>query len=152
MVGCWCGYLSGVRCRLAYGPADATATLASVKSRLVYLYRLTRVVPDKGPLNARSSLTHIFISILKIIFAHFVAGIGLCYYTVVVHGFVKTNAKHYQAQVVQELVLRSIYYAHEMYHLIVGGIWRLNVTPFFNDTAEVNRVQWNLQLADVIML
>ena len=26
VVGCWCGYLSGVRCRLAYGPADATAT------------------------------------------------------------------------------------------------------------------------------
>ena len=25
-VGCWCGYLSGVRCRLAYGPADAIAT------------------------------------------------------------------------------------------------------------------------------
>jgi len=25
-VGCWCGYLSGVRCRLfAYGPDDATA-------------------------------------------------------------------------------------------------------------------------------
>ena len=24
--GCWCGYLSGARCRLAYGPADATAT------------------------------------------------------------------------------------------------------------------------------
>jgi len=26
VVGCWCGYLSGVRCRLAYGLADATAT------------------------------------------------------------------------------------------------------------------------------
>ena len=26
VVGCWSGYLSGVRCRLAYGPADATAT------------------------------------------------------------------------------------------------------------------------------
>jgi len=25
-VGCWHGYLSGVRCRFAYGPADATAT------------------------------------------------------------------------------------------------------------------------------
>ena len=25
-VGCWRGYLSGARCRLAYGPADATAT------------------------------------------------------------------------------------------------------------------------------
>ena len=24
--GCWRGYLSGSRCRLAYGPADATAT------------------------------------------------------------------------------------------------------------------------------
>jgi len=24
--GCWCGYLSGARCRLAYGPADTTAT------------------------------------------------------------------------------------------------------------------------------
>ena len=26
VVGCWCGSLSGARCRLAYGPADATAT------------------------------------------------------------------------------------------------------------------------------
>jgi len=26
VVGCWRGYVSGVRCRLAYGPADATAT------------------------------------------------------------------------------------------------------------------------------
>jgi len=26
VVGCWRCYLSGVRCRLAYGPADATAT------------------------------------------------------------------------------------------------------------------------------
>ena len=25
-MGCWCGCLSGARCRLAYGPADATAT------------------------------------------------------------------------------------------------------------------------------
>jgi len=25
-VGCWHGYLSGARCRLAYGPADATVT------------------------------------------------------------------------------------------------------------------------------
>ena len=55
MVGCWHGCLSGARCRLAYGPADATAThsaIASVKSRLVlpFWYRLTRVVPDKGPL------------------------------------------------------------------------------------------------------
>jgi len=25
VVGCWCGYLSGVRCKFAYGPADATA-------------------------------------------------------------------------------------------------------------------------------
>ena len=52
-VGCWCGCLSGARCRLAYGPADATSThrlLASVKSRLVlpFWYRLTWVVRKKG--------------------------------------------------------------------------------------------------------
>ena len=26
LVGCWHGYLSAARCRLAYGPADVTAT------------------------------------------------------------------------------------------------------------------------------
>jgi len=26
VVGYWCGCLSGARCRLAFGPADATAT------------------------------------------------------------------------------------------------------------------------------
>jgi len=26
VVGCWCGYLAGARCRFAYGRADATAT------------------------------------------------------------------------------------------------------------------------------
>jgi len=56
VVGCWRGYLSGVRCRLAYGPADAAAThclFASVKSRLVlpFWYRFNWVVLDKGPLN-----------------------------------------------------------------------------------------------------
>jgi len=54
--GCWHGYLSGARSRLAYGPADATAThytLATVKSRLVlpFWYWLTQVVLEKGPLN-----------------------------------------------------------------------------------------------------
>jgi len=56
-VGCWRGYLSGARCRLACSPADAchchSLSLAPVKSRLVlpFWYQLTRVVPDKGPLN-----------------------------------------------------------------------------------------------------
>jgi len=62
---CWCGYLSGVMCRLfAFGPADATAyqnqyeiSLASFKSRLVlpFWYRLTQVVLEKRPLNGCSS-------------------------------------------------------------------------------------------------
>ena len=34
VVGCWCGYLSGARCRLAYGPADATATAVSCFSKI----------------------------------------------------------------------------------------------------------------------
>ena len=51
--------LSGVMCRLAYGPADATVnhSLASVKSILVlrFWYRLTWLVLEKGPLNVRNS-------------------------------------------------------------------------------------------------
>ena len=53
-VECRRSHLSGARCRLAYGPDDATAThYASVKSRLVlpFWYRLTWVGPDKGSLN-----------------------------------------------------------------------------------------------------
>ena len=65
LAGCWCGCLSGARCRLAYDPADATATLASVKSRLVlpFWYRLTLVVPDKGPLNGCLFLTAFFVEV-----------------------------------------------------------------------------------------
>ena len=53
MVRCWHGYLSGMRCRLAYGPADATATHCLLLPRLdlPFWYRLIRVVPEKGPLN-----------------------------------------------------------------------------------------------------
>jgi len=50
------GYLSGARCRLAHGPADAAAThclLLQQNSRLVFQfwYRFIQVVPVKGPLN-----------------------------------------------------------------------------------------------------
>jgi len=54
---CWCGYLSGARCRLfAYGPADATASQDS-KSRLAlpFWYRLTQAVVEKRPLNGCSN-------------------------------------------------------------------------------------------------
>ena len=41
--GCWCGYLSGERCRLAHGPADATATHCLVPAhpvkRVFVVYR-----------------------------------------------------------------------------------------------------------------
>jgi len=42
---CWCGYLSGARCRLAYGPADATAThcLLSCSSKIQIVF--TFLVP-----------------------------------------------------------------------------------------------------------
>ena len=52
----WC--LSGARCRLAYGPADATVTHCHCHSLVLpFLYLLTRVVPDKGPLNGRMRST-----------------------------------------------------------------------------------------------
>jgi len=45
------GMVTGARCRLAYGPADATATHCRIKSRLLlpFWYRFTWVVPDKKP-------------------------------------------------------------------------------------------------------
>ena len=56
VVGCWCGYLSGARLDSCIWPSWChchSLSLASVKSRLVlpFWYRLTWVVPDKGPLN-----------------------------------------------------------------------------------------------------
>ena len=52
VVGRWHGYLSGARCRLAYGPADATALNGSCISKiplvLPFWYRLTWVVPEEG--------------------------------------------------------------------------------------------------------
>ena len=53
VVGWWHGYLAEARCTPAYGPADGwchcySLSLASVKSSW---YRLTRVVPQRGPLN-----------------------------------------------------------------------------------------------------
>jgi len=61
---CWCGYLSGARCKLfAYGPTDVTAiskpplSLASYKSRLVvpFWYWLAEVFLQKRLLNGCSS-------------------------------------------------------------------------------------------------
>ena len=63
-MGCWCGYLSGVRCRLfAYGPADATVIQKSHHLLphlnpdwfLPFWYRLIQVVLRKRPLNSCSS-------------------------------------------------------------------------------------------------
>ena len=55
VVGCCCGYLSGVMCRLAHGSADATGThclcFSKIQIGFAFCYRLTWVVPDKGPLN-----------------------------------------------------------------------------------------------------
>jgi len=38
VVGCWHGYLSGARCRLAYGPADATATHCFSKIQIGFTF------------------------------------------------------------------------------------------------------------------
>ena len=43
----WHGYMAGARCRLAYGPADATATcLSKIQIGFTFLGS-----PDKGPRN-----------------------------------------------------------------------------------------------------
>ena len=38
VVGCWCSYLSGARCRLAYGPADATTVSCFSKIQIAFTF------------------------------------------------------------------------------------------------------------------
>jgi len=56
VVGCWRGYLSAVRCRLAYGPADAThCLLLQTKIQIGFTFLVPAhpgsPVPENGPLN-----------------------------------------------------------------------------------------------------
>jgi len=54
VVGCWHGYLSWARCRLAYGPADATAThclFSKIQIGFIFLVPAHLCSPGKGPLN-----------------------------------------------------------------------------------------------------
>jgi len=74
VLGCWCGYLSGTRWRLAYGLANATATHCLLLHLnpdwfcLLVPDRLTWAVPDKGPLNVCVCvLKHIRPSIVTIV-------------------------------------------------------------------------------------
>jgi len=53
-VGCWRGYLSGARCRLAYGPANATATVSCFSKIQIGFFFLVPAhlgSPGKEPLN-----------------------------------------------------------------------------------------------------
>jgi len=63
VVGCWRGYLSGSEVQTCIWPSWChchSLSLASVKSRLVlpFWYWLTRIVPEKGPLNVCVCVTY----------------------------------------------------------------------------------------------
>jgi len=45
LVGCWHGYLSGARCRFAYGPADPTATHCLLLQEIQIGFGFTFLVP-----------------------------------------------------------------------------------------------------------
>jgi len=52
VVGCWHGYLSGARFRLAYGPADATAfCFSKIQIGFTFVVPAHPGSPGKGPLN-----------------------------------------------------------------------------------------------------
>jgi len=74
VVGCWCGYLPGARCRLAYGLADATATVScfsKIQIGLPFWYRLTRIVPEK------KSIKHVCVCVCCMV--HSIAGCDWCH-------------------------------------------------------------------------
>jgi len=99
VVGCWRGYLSGARCRLAYGLADATAIHCLSKCRigLPFWYWLTQVDPDKGPLNVCVCVRACVHVVVKMewctTFTHFISTVGLalsgclCYSGLVEDGY-----------------------------------------------------------------
>jgi len=43
--GCWCGYLSGARCRFAYGPADPNVTHRLLLQEIQIGFGFTFLVP-----------------------------------------------------------------------------------------------------------
>ena len=53
LVGCWRGYLSGASCRLHMAQLMPLPLTVSCFSKMVlpFWYRLTRLIPEKGPLN-----------------------------------------------------------------------------------------------------
>ena len=52
VVGCWHGYLSGARCRLAYGPVDATVScFGKIQIGFAFLVLAYLGSPGKGLLN-----------------------------------------------------------------------------------------------------
>jgi len=55
VVGCWHGYLSGARCRLAYGPADATD--AARQFGLTVSLKKTEVMLQSYPTNQSATAT-----------------------------------------------------------------------------------------------
>jgi len=65
-MGCWRGYLSAARCIWPSGFHCHSLSCASVKSRLVlpFWYWLTRVVPDKGPLNGYVCVCYLYLRVL----------------------------------------------------------------------------------------
>ena len=71
VLGCWHGYLSGARCRLAYGPADATAThcLLLQKNQIGFTFLVPAHLgsPDKGALS-RCILSFLFIDAFHVTF------------------------------------------------------------------------------------
>ena len=50
-VGCWCGYLSGARCRQQIPLPLTVSCFSKIQTGLPFWYRPTQVVPEKGPLN-----------------------------------------------------------------------------------------------------
>jgi len=64
VVGCWRGYLSGARCRLAYGPANATAThYLLLQYNLYWFYLSDPAHPDVSQVRIYGlGLAHVFAS------------------------------------------------------------------------------------------
>jgi len=68
VVGCWHGYLSGARCRLAYGQADATATHCLLLLKTTVFFEVSLCVLYLIYLNDNVSVAvHLVWSVIEIL-------------------------------------------------------------------------------------
>jgi len=75
-VGCWNGYVTGARCRFAYGPADATATHCLLLQEIQTGFGFTFLVLAQPGSPGQNQESHKMVVIVLVVTASFPGNLG----------------------------------------------------------------------------